>query len=148
MSVLLSLFSTEEIHDSDPDNSCLVCGDALDTEKVSLKCNHSFCYDCILHSFQGKNCHYNNSKVIRNCPYCRTVADFLPLKDGMTPLKGIHREYTSQKSKKYLTKTTNYPKCPAILKSGPNKGLSCNCKCLHNMGVCGRHKNWVNPTTT
>ena len=143
MSVLLNLVTPED-NDSDPDNSCLVCGDTLDDGKVSLKCKHNFCYDCLLNSFQGKNCQYNNSKVSRQCPYCRRLAEYLPLKEGMVPLKGIHREYTSKKSTNGY-KTSSYPKCPAILKSGGNKGLPCNCKCLIGKDVCGRHKNWVTP---
>ena len=151
MSLLLDLFTADSTDDTalHDENNCLVCGDTLGGEgKVTLPCKHSFCYDCLLESYKGKNCTYNNySSSQRRCPYCRTAAGYLPLKDGLKPIKGIHREYKSVK--KYFANNSKagfYQTCPAILKSGPNKGLACDCKCIPGKNVCGRHKGWVSPS--
>ena len=143
MSVLLDMFEDDELDDVlgvQQDNDCSVCGCQLDDTKVTLVCNHSFCYDCLLQSYQGKSCQYNsNSKINRQCPYCRSATGYLPLPEGAKPIKGIHKEYQSKSAKKNTIEVL----CPAILKSGPRKGQPCNCKCLYGKTVCGRHKNWT-----
>ena len=153
MSLLLDIVTSESIDDDAMygENCCLVCGEMFEAEdKVTLTCKHSFCYDCLLESYKGKNCTYNNyTSSQRRCPYCRAATGYLPLKEGMKPLKGIHREYKSVKKSIFNGgKTGYYPTCQAILKSGPNKGLACNCKCAPGKTVCGRHKNWIPPSSS
>ena len=52
--------------------NCSICGDNLTDEgyKHTLKCGHSFHYQCLLLSF----------KTMRNtsCPYCRSTNNTLP----------------------------------------------------------------------
>lgn len=140
MSVLLDMFA-EDINDTMGETDCSICGNTLDDTQITIKCNHSFCYECLLNSYQGKSCQFNASnKVVRQCPYCRTPADYLPLKPDQKPIKGIHKEYTYYKASKVAKNKTM---CHAILKSGTRAGQPCNCKCLPNKQVCGRHKTWT-----
>ena len=125
--------------DIDNDEGCQICFAPVNPDSITLKCNHTFCYDCLLESYKGKSCNFSNSKVHRICPYCRSPASFLPLKPGMKPIKGIHRNVTKRMTAK--TSGLSIPnQCKAIIKSGPNKGLKCVCQAKLN-GFCGRHQN-------
>ena len=126
------------------DDSCLICFAPNNPEtSVTLKCkygNHTFCYDCLLESYKGKQCNFSNSKVHRICPYCRNPAPLLPLKEGMDPIKGIHRNITKSKTYKKKKKSTfTLVCCSAIIKTGPNAGKKCTCPVKLD-GLCGRHQ--------
>ena len=114
---------------------CPICMETInEKDKVTLKCNHVFHYNCILatlkNDMKGKNQYYKN-KNRNKCPYCRSTIGYLPLKEGTIPIKDIHKEYSD------ILKGTNINKylvegvCCAILKTGKNSGTQCKRK-LHN----------------
>ena len=122
-------------HERNDDLECPICMEIIkDKDKVTLKCNHVFHYNCILatlkNDMKGKSNYYKN-KPRNKCPYCRTSIGYLPLQEGTIPIKDIHKEYID------LLKGTNIEKylvegvCCAILKTGKNAGTQCKRK-LHN----------------
>jgi hypothetical protein len=120
-------------------NECRVCREefATDEEKEMLKCGHVFHYECIILSFDPI------TKLGRVCPYCRKSHGFLRLKEGVTPIGGIHREYEPPNAAAITKKVP--PKvikiCKGIYKSGAKKGLHCTAKAnYNNYNFCGRHK--------
>ena len=115
------------------DSQCQICFDPLSKECVRLNCIHKFCYDCLLESYRGTNCNFTGSRHHRICPLCRKIAPFLPIKEGMVPIKGIHREFAYKSIK-------NFIQCKGIIKSGPNKNKQCGCKSKPNQEYCGKHK--------
>lgn len=130
-SLIDSLLSIDNIDFIEDDSQCKICFQKKD-EQLELKCGHSFCYDCLVESFKGNKCNYCKKSDYRICPYCRTPCTFLPLKEGIIPIKGVHREYG--KKKKLIVST-----CKGIIKSGPNKGKICGCS-VKTGEYCGRHK--------
>ena len=108
---------------------CPVCYDMIEGEGIRLKCGHTFHYDCILLSYQMK------TDKRRECPYCREDGGYLPLKEGETPLKYIHKEWIIE-NKNY----GYFGRCIAITKSGKNKGKRCLCKANGSDKYCGRHR--------
>ena len=42
--------------------SCVICGETMKTNHLTLKCNHAFCTDCAISHFRVSN----------KCPLCRT----------------------------------------------------------------------------
>ena len=106
--------------------NCSICGDNLTDEgyKHTLKCGHSFHYQCLLLSF----------KTMRNtsCPYCRSTNNTLPLVNGLKKLHpGIHdmegwEEYENKK-------------CLHISEKGKNKGKQCSFNKLPNCYLCKKH---------
>lgn len=125
----------DNIFTLDDDNCCPICSDTMkENEKITLKCNHSFCYECLLESYRGTKCNFTSQKTHRICPYCRTPASYLPLKLGIVPIKGIHREFGLKK-----VKCITFVRCKGILKSGVNAGKQCSCKAKPNTEFCGKH---------
>ena len=113
------------------EDQCLICYKNINNP-IILNCKHIFCYNCLLNSYKGKKCNYH-TKSSRMCPYCRTPSNYLPLINGIKPLKGIHKEF-------YYKHKVNINYCLALLKTGKNKGNKCNCKCISGSDYCGRHK--------
>ena len=105
---------------------CGICGDDYSDVniKYDLKCNHSFHYDCLVHSFKSCN------KRSNSCPYCRHKEGLLDLPEGRTPIKFIN---------KMPSTLTNVFKCKAILKSGPRKNNECGCSVVLSYTFCKRH---------
>ena len=114
---------------------CQICFNQMDNYAQTLSCTHTFCYDCLLQSYKGERCNYNYQKNNRICPLCRNPAPYLPLKDGVKPIKNIHIEATKKNYKKKIL----IEKCKGIIMSGPKKGEKCSCQAKNN-GYCGRHK--------
>lgn len=129
---------------------CPVCCETFNRERdeiVKLNCGHEYHYTCIYQSYRAA-ISLNRYATKRECPYCRSKGEFLKLKPGMVPMKGIHQEYSSlggtlvnveDLRKKYFLKD----KCQALLVSGSNKFQQCSrkpCKDAkpdHNM--CATH---------
>ena len=112
--------------------TCAICGDPeQDKYMVTLNCNHSFHYECIMKSFQ-----YSYKKDRCNkCPLCRQVHGLLPIVNGLSRLiKGIHFSNLDNGIPK-----VNNTKCVEILQSGKRKGEECNCKCMIGFTTCKRH---------
>ena len=78
-----------------PEKYCEICAFEMTEKIVTLNCGHKFHYDCLfysifkIHKIKGNKIKNNNLQ----CPYCRSSFNFLPLADGIIPLKNIHREY-------------------------------------------------------
>ena len=106
---------------------CDICGEPHKCKYVhTLKCNHSFHYECIMKSYIASRDKYNQ------CPLCRKKQGCLPLVNGLPKLiRGIH----------YMDECPEYNagSCNAILKSGKRKGLECGSKCVLGFNVCNRH---------
>ena len=116
---------------SDEEICCDICGDPHKLRYVqTLKCNHSYHYECILKSFMC------DRKRSNKCPLCRKCSGTLPLVNGLTNLiKNIH--YT----KEYPIDYVQVP-CSVILKSGKRKGQACHAKCMigpYTSAMCKRH---------
>ena len=110
------------------DLTCDICGDAhKDKFMITLNCNHSFHYECVMKSFQCDKKASGN-----NCPLCRQTHGLLPVVNGLPKLiRGIH----------YINAMPQHTqvRCCELLKSGKRKGLPCGCKCMIGMNVCKRH---------
>ena len=109
---------------------CDICGDPHSLKYVqTLKCNHSYHYECIMKAFMC------DRKRSNQCPLCRQSHGLLPLVNGLSKLvKGIH----------YIDLTKGLPKyecipCDSILKSGNRKGSQCGSKCMIGFTMCKRH---------
>ena len=95
--------SQEELHRSyqeylsSPEKFCEICASEMTERCVTLDCGHKFHYDCLFYSiFKNNNYKIKNNKVKNNnlqCPYCRYNLNFIPLIEGVVPLKNIHKEY-------------------------------------------------------
>tara|TARA_Y100001970_G_C14159045_1_gene817393 strand:- start:598 stop:1062 length:465 start_codon:yes stop_codon:yes gene_type:complete len=72
-----------------PETICNICLNTIDTKDniTTLKCNHSFCYECIFETYLFS---IGNTRV---CPYCRKNGGYLPLPQGHKPSRKIHKEY-------------------------------------------------------
>lgn len=132
--------------------TCPICYDELDSTSITLKCNHTFHYDCILNSFKSsitKNTKSYNSYKWRKCPYCREDGGYLPLRNNIYPFNGIHLEYYEIEqcllrndfdklkiiTEQYIVKTN----CNAIIKTGINKGYQCKKNKKKNLDYCHLH---------
>jgi len=131
--------------------TCPICYDELDSTSITLKCNHTFHYNCILNSFKS-SITKNSSNLLnktRKCPYCRNDGGYLPLKDNSYPFKGIHLEYYEieqcllrndfDKLKIITDKYIDKSKCNAIIKTGINKGYQCKKNKKKNLDYCHLH---------
>ena len=121
-----------EEYNKKSDEFCDICFEKHDKTSLILKCKHRFHYDCILESFKKKK--FKNGSI-RSCPYCRQKTGYLPLLEGMKPIRHIHKE------KKYKVKTVI---CSAIHKNGKNKNKQCKYSVKINSLYCGIHKNYLN----
>lgn len=136
-------FNDDDLFKED-ENCCPICCNPFGTEpddvhqKIALKCQHNFCYNCLLESYRAVKCNFTTKTNNRICPYCRTPADYLPLPPGTVALKGIHREYGKKISHK--PKPADFVQCLGILKSGPHMGQQCTCAAKPGTTYCGRHK--------
>jgi len=122
---------------------CPICMEVIkEKDKVTLKCNHVFHYNCILatlkNDMKGQS-HYYKKKNRNKCPYCRSTIGYLPLQEGTIPIKDIHKEYSD------ILKGTNIDKylvqgvCCAILKTGKNAGMQCKRKLYNGSKYCKIH---------
>jgi hypothetical protein len=111
------------------DTACDICGDLLNDQcTVTLKCNHSFHYECVFKSFLSEKKKHNT------CPLCRRPHGQLHIVNGLSKLThGIH--YNDHSNKPDLD---NKP-CNVILKSGKRKGAPCNASCMLGQYTCKRH---------
>lgn len=139
--------------DSINNNDCAICYEKMNENQITLKCKHTFHYDCILNSYKHciKNLHISLIKKPRLCPYCRNNGGYLPLRENTYPFKGIHLEYYEieqhlirndiVKLKEITDKYINKKKCNAIIKTGLNKGYQCKKNKQKNTDYCHLHLN-------
>ena len=78
-----------------PEKYCEICSCEMIDKSVSLNCGHKFHYDCLFYSiFKTQSITLNMIKNIRlQCPYCRSDFKYIPLIEGIVPIKNIHKEY-------------------------------------------------------
>lgn len=141
------------MNDQEINDVCPICYDNSDDDMVTLICNHTFHYDCILNTYKNykkwKSSFYQTPNLSTNkkrtCPYCRGYGGYLYLKPGMIPIEHIHKEY-----KKYIEAIANNDidelkkylladKCFAILKTGINKNKQCSRNKLSSNVYCRIH---------
>jgi len=115
---------------SDKEECCDICGDTHKIKYVqTLKCNHSYHYECIMKAF------ICDRKKLNQCPLCRLSHGLLPVVNGLPKLtNGIH----------FYSITNGLPEwsnvsCNSILQSGKRKGLQCDSKCMIGLFTCKRH---------
>ena len=89
-------------------NDCDICGVELDNP-VTLKCNHKFCYGCVLEWYiECQNRYQNGSQaqyICRSCPYCKSNGGYLPRMSEDEPyMKGIHLSSHKTRTKKTAKK--------------------------------------------
>lgn len=110
------------------DSLCSICGsDILENEQDHiLPCNHKFHYDCLLKFLKFDLSYPRCNK----CPYCRQEFLYLPLLEGMKPIKSIHKEYNEKvklfKFNNHFQYEKELIKCKGIYLSGKQRGLECN----------------------
>jgi len=126
---------------------CGICGLSID-EKFShtLKCNHTFHYECLMKSFNNIPYTINNKKS-NQCPYCRKNSEYLPLVNGLKKIiPGIHCNIFGNEidDKKKLLKEEYSQKCGYILTRGKNKGGSCGKNCVLGFNTCKTHMGKIN----
>jgi len=109
---------------------CDICGDPHKLKYVhTLKCNHSYHYECIMKSFMC------DRKRGNQCPLCRAKNGLLPLVNGLSKLtRGIHYNDLTKGLPVYECKP-----CNAVLQSGKRKGQDCSAKCMIGQSICTRH---------
>jgi hypothetical protein len=117
------------------EGECPVCCEILDRDKeeiVKLNCGHEYHYNCIFLSYRSA-ISLNRYSTKRECPYCRSKGEYLQLKPGLVPIKGIHQEYSNLagnlvKVDILREKYFDPNKCQSILVSGSNKFQQCSRK--------------------
>ena len=124
---------------------CGICGLSID-EKFShtLKCNHTFHYECLMKSFQNIN---KYKKEYNHCPYCRKNTDYLPLVNGLkNVVPNVHciNNTSNIKEKKEELKNNYSNRCEFLLTRGKNKGNSCGKNCSLGYNTCKTHMGKMN----
>lgn len=147
---LLKLLCTEENNEEEK-KFCLISGEELKENYVTLQCGHSFNYDNIFNELknQRKKNRLESHKTSKNeikCPYCRRIhTGILNHIEGYNKVLNVNCKVVEKINTKINI-------CSAILKSGKRKGQKCGCKIkqryVNKNGVnvlvlpifCGRHK--------
>lgn len=129
---------------------CGICGLSID-EKFShtLKCNHTFHYECLMKSFQNINKYKKN--IYNYCPYCRKNSEYLPLVNGLkNVVPNVHCINTTSniKEKKEELKNNYSNRCEFLLTRGKNKGNSCGKNCILGYNTCKTHMGKVKINTS
>jgi len=131
---LMEMLCNDDDDEDDHDNCCLISGERLEDNCITLKCNHSFNYQHIFAEInQQKKINCLETTKLKNkeikCPYCREVQQgILPWRVGYSQIKNVNWPL------KYAFK---HNKCSHIMKSGKRKGQPCNALCCYSM--CTRH---------
>lgn len=134
----------ETTQDND-DNVCLITGEKLDYNFVTLSCNHSFNYKPLFCEIKGQKTLFNAQETLKlnlnqiKCPYCRCITNYLlPQIPEIHPglVKGVNSP------KKYCMK---HRQCQWVFKSGKNKNQRCGkdaYDCSHG-SYCRSHRNLI-----
>jgi sarcosine oxidase delta subunit len=128
---LLKMICTDDVDDE----CCLIDGDALENNHITLKCGHKFNYFNIFNEVKCQKTVKNNKEIQHlkksqiKCPYCRNIQNgILPHIEGYEKIKNVNTP------EKYVMKNN---KCNYVFKSGKRKGLSCNKGCYYDN--CKQH---------
>lgn len=150
---LLKLLCNDE---KEEEKICLISGEELRENYITLQCGHSFNYDSIFNELknQRKKNRLESHKISKNeikCPYCRRIhKGILNHIEGYNKVLNVNCKVINNVK---IDKNINL--CSAIIKSGKRKGQKCGCKIkqryVNKNGVnvlvlpifCGRHKSNV-----
>tara|TARA_Y100000389_G_scaffold64333_1_gene60386 strand:+ start:404 stop:925 length:522 start_codon:yes stop_codon:yes gene_type:complete len=126
----------EEENNEDKENNegkkvklCLISGEKLNKDHISLECGHEFNYEPIINEIkqqkENKRINYLETTVLKKyqikCPYCRNVQNsLLPYLHGFPKIKKVNYP---------LNKTYMPHKCKYTFKRGVNKNKPCDKKC-------------------
>jgi hypothetical protein len=124
---------------------CGICGLSIDDKfSHTLKCNHTFHYECLMKSFQNT---HKYKKEYNHCPYCRKNSEYLPLVNGLkkvVPNVHCHNNTSNIKEKKEELKNNYSNRCEFLLTRGKNKGNSCGKNCSLGYNTCKIHMGKIN----
>lgn len=120
-------------------------------QSITLDCEHTFHYGCIIEWFNTQIKKKTLESSIRKCPYCRKPTGYLKLLDNMFPMKYIHNEYKdieyclinevdNEKMVQVCQPYFNKKYCSTILKKGKSKGQQCRKKKGSDSIFCHIHK--------
>ena len=144
----------EEINNLNDDYNenelCLLSGEKLSDNYITLSCNHKFNYLPLYNELCKQKSRYNTLEITRlsinqiKCPYCREITNkILPfiIDDNVELKNGIN--YPS----KYSMQINN---CNWIYKNGKNKNNKCGCSSFifNNNNFCLKHHKITNKTNT
>ena len=128
-----SLLNISDNEDSDNNTNqlCLLSGQLLELNHITLPCQHKFNYKPLYNEIIARKFKHNRYSVWREsgniatnqieCPYCRKISNkLLPYCPEISNIKKINGVNFP---KKY---TMNLHTCNCVLKCGPNKGSICN----------------------
>ena len=133
---IFSSYLNEYLSNTNNDDECLISGDKLEREFVTLPCNHKFNYEHIYKEVKNQKDKVNINEIVTltkneiKCPYCRRIHKFL---------LPYNKNY--KYSKNIMEKKEKLNVCVAVLKSGPRKGEVCNRKCENEL--CYIHRNFI-----
>ena len=137
-SLLKESMEIENVIMEDDNDVCLITGEKLNKNFVTLSCNHKFNYEPLFYEIKQwksnrKNISYcmdNNIFIKRQiiCPYCRQITN------GLLPyyscLNGVN--YPKKWCVNWPKRHWIFPnKCKYIFASGKKKGKKCNKGCLN-----------------
>lgn len=142
-------FYEELLKDNDTteyENMCLISGQPITYNSVTLGCGHTFNYDSLFKDVisQKQRNRYNATERPRlslgqfKCPYCRTTFDkLLPY----TPIKGFTSHIPGVNSPAYLC--MKHIECSYEISKGVNKGNVCHKPAFDSeVGImCPQHYN-------
>ena len=122
---LLQEISDDELQFVDDDNRfCLITGEKLKENYITLSCNHTFNYEPLYNDVRSFKSITNSLLYTQlKCPYCRTIENgILPyFKVGnVKRIFGVNHPIQYSIMLKY---------CENILKSGKRKGEKCGRMC-------------------
>jgi hypothetical protein len=125
----------EQVESPDTD-LCGICGDSLSIAYCeTLKCNHTFHYECILKTYKmGKKGVFSYKN---RCPYCRAPTGYLSIVNGCKPIPKIHHATM-------VTPQVTQIRCQHLLLTGKRKGQTCDKKSSIGATYCKVH----HPTPT
>lgn len=106
------------------DKTCSICGEVNDDYLHTLKCGHTFHYQCLYLSFKSDLKH-------KHCPYCRSKNNLLPIVPGLKKANYKIHDCTDI--------DVMEQRCEAVLKRGPKKGQVCSKNCKLGYKFCGVH---------
>lgn len=134
-----------------PDTSlCLISKLALDSNHITLPCNHSFNFTPLYNEIKSQKLYVTRLEISKlnisqiKCPYCRTIHDkLLPhivLDNNMNYIIGVNTP------KKYCM---DFHTCSYTFKSGKRKDTTCNDPAYYStIGCyCKRHTAYISEHT-
>jgi hypothetical protein len=133
------------VSDTDTKNCCLLTGEPLDPNHVTMQCGHKFNYQPL---FKEILCQKSRRMAFSHdtlrlglnemkCPYCRKITQnllpYVPLPGCKTQRRGVNAPYAFCMAGK---------SCEAVIKSGKRKGHACGLPAYEdNLGVrCSVHR--------